>query len=181
MKDFVQEYKKKNITSNISIITLSFVLALGLHFSLKDNSFTKQIKWNILESTTNNTNTTETMEGDIYLHNLDTNMQVVTANTDMTQVKKLSLSLSYNSENLKIKNFTSLIEGANIENISNEEGFYTLFVILEKPLDIKIGQDILQIHTEKYSEKTEFINMINVNYTDINGANFPLTTSWVNF
>jgi|GEM_PF-1332011 len=61
------------------------------------------------------------MEGDIYLHNLDTNMQVVTANTDMTQVKRLSLSLSYNSENLKIKNFTSLIEGANIETISNEE------------------------------------------------------------
>jgi|GEM_PF-4720550 len=44
MKDFVQEYKKKNITSNISIIALSFVLALGIHFSLKDNSFTKQIK-----------------------------------------------------------------------------------------------------------------------------------------
>jgi hypothetical protein len=44
MKDFVQEYKKKNITSNISIIALSFVLALGFHLSLKDNSFTKQIK-----------------------------------------------------------------------------------------------------------------------------------------
>jgi hypothetical protein len=44
MKDFVQEYKKKNMFSNISLIVLSFVLALGINFSLKDTSFTKQIK-----------------------------------------------------------------------------------------------------------------------------------------
>ncbi len=178
MKDFVQEYKKKNMFSNISLIVLSFVLALGINFSLKDTSFTKQIKWNILEATTNNT---EIVDGEIYLHTASPNIQVITANKDMTQVKKISLSLGYNGENLKIKNFTSLIQGANIETISNEEWLYTLFVILEKPLDFKIGQDLIQINTEKKTEKTEFINMINVNYTDLNGANFALTTSWVNF
>jgi hypothetical protein len=61
------------------------------------------------------------MDGEIYLHTASPDIQVITANKDMTQVKKISLSLGYNGENLKIKNFTSLIQGANIETISNEE------------------------------------------------------------
>jgi hypothetical protein len=50
------------------------------------------------------------MEGDIYLHNLDENIQIISANKELSQVKRISLSLGYNSENLKIKNFTPLIE-----------------------------------------------------------------------
>jgi len=115
MKDFVKEYKKKNIINILSIGALSLFLAFSLYFSTQDTNVYKGLQGNVLGTKTGEE------RGDIFIQKNEDNSLSVITNNSLENLKSLSISLFYNPEDIKIKNFDSLIENGEIQTISNEE------------------------------------------------------------
>lgn len=175
MKDFVKEYKKKNIINILSIGALSLFLAFSLYFSTQNTNVYKGLQGNVLGTKTGEE------RGDIFIQKNEDNSLSVITNNSLENLKSLSLSLFYNPEDIKIKNFDSLIENGEIQTISNEEGSYTILFLLDEVKTINAGQAIIDINTEKLKEVVAFLNINTVNYTNQEGITTELSSSGIDF
>jgi hypothetical protein len=116
MKDFVQTYQRKNHIHNLSIIGVSLVLALGIHFSLGGSQYGQYLKSSVIDAT----QTTQKSEGDMYLQLINNGESIgLKASKNMSQVSKVSFSISYNPEGVKIKNTIPSDPSTTGENIAN--------------------------------------------------------------
>lgn len=177
MQDFIEKYKKKNLFTHISLLSLSFVLALSIHVFIKDTSFTQNLKWNVLESTTFSENT-----GDLSLQTVSNETQSVILNKKLQNISRLSFSLSFNPENLTILSvLSSESTPSNIEIISNTPWFVTVLASFATPISIETPTELFRVQTEKKDETMSFINIIQANVTNTSNEISNLSSSGIDF
>lgn len=180
MEDIIQKYKKEQKKKNIAIVITSLALAIGLNFVLVNTNSGKYITSSVI-----NSQISSEKQADLYLQsvkNSGNNVIRLKASSEISQAKSLSFSLAYNKENVKIKEKTLRIDGAEMINVIENEWFNTLIINFQNPTNIKTGEEILSIIFEKnQSEELESINLVNANITDNEGAIFSLSTSGVEF
>lgn len=180
MEDIIQKYKKEQKKKNIAIVVTSLALAIGLNFVLVNTNSGKYITSSVI-----NSQISSEKQADLYLQsvkNSGNNVIRLKASSEISQAKSLSFSLAYNKENVKIKEKTLRIDGAEMINVIENEWFNTLIINFQNPTNIKTGEEILSIIFEKnQSEELESINLVNANITDNEGAIFSLSTSGVEF
>jgi len=171
MKDLFKNYHKHRVLSNISIIWMSFLLALSINFVLVWNPSTQSLKASVIDATQRESisDLSATVSG---------NTLEIMWNTDMNSVSELSLSLAYNGESLEIKSF-STETSATITEIENEAWYRTILLSFESPLNISAGWKLMSTSLSKLSEETSYINMIQTNFTDSEGQIFLLSSSGV--
>ncbi len=172
-KNFLKQYKKSKIFSNLNIIAFSLVLALAINFFIIDNiNIWKNLKTSVLEAK----NTEK--KAQLFLETQKNNI-ILKNSKDLKNVKDLSFSLSYNPNNIKIekifcKNSTNIIKIENTPGISS-------FIIKYNNLSLNNNSNICKINLTKKEKKSEQINLINSNFSDNTWETFLLTTSWVTF
>lgn len=180
MEDIIQKYKKEQKRKNIAIVVTSLALAIGLNFLLVNTNSGKYISSSVI-----NSQITGEKQADLYLKtvkNAGNNIIKLHASSEISQAKSLSFSIAYNKENIKIKEKTLAIDGAELINVIENEWFNTIIINFQNPTNIKVGEEILSIIFEKQnSEELESINLVNANITDNEGAIFSLSTSGVEF
>ncbi len=179
MKDYIKKYTQKRFFSQISILWVSFFLALWIYFFVGNSSVGKLVKTNIQEAW----NYSNDASGDISIEK-DTSYNdqiMVKSNRNMSKVKAFSITFTYNAENLDIKFFSSLFDGASLQNISNEAGIATVFLQFDDPRDIKKWDYLILLKTARKEDKLEFVNMMNANFRDEKWENYLLSTSGIDF
>lgn len=173
MTDIFSKYKKHNLIKNTWLVAMSLVLALGINFVVQDSSLWQKIQVSVINSGENS------KMWDVYLQKNDTWINLISSK-DMNQVKSLSLSITFNPENISVNNINSQIWW-NLINQANEDWLNTIVINFLSPLDIKKWESLLSILASKKEEKLENINIINANFTDLNNQVFLLSSSGVEF
>ncbi len=174
MKDIFKKYKKANIIKNTWIVVASLVIALSINFFVFDSNLWNKIKADVLWVQN------ETWKSDIYLE-LNNNLINLKTDKNIKSLKSLTISIVYNPENVKIEDVNSDISWVSIKDISEEDWLDMIMLSLKNPTDINQNSNILSIKTSKKEEKTEWINIINANFTDESGEIYELSTSWIKF
>ena len=177
MKDFIKKYKEKNLVHNLSIIGVSFILALMIHFSIGDSSISKSLKSSVLDAAESTQNT-----WDIYLSLINNGESLsLRSDKDLNQILKLSFSLSYSPDWVKLTSIKANDSTATVQNIANESGFQTAFFIFPTARDIKKWDILGTIQVEKISNKVEYVNLLSVNAEDSSKNIQELSSSWIDF
>jgi len=175
MKDLFKNYHKHRVLSNISIIWMSFLLALSINFVLVWNPSTQSLKASVIDAVIDATQRESISD---LSATVSGNTLEIMWNTDMNSVSELSLSLAYDGESLEIESF-STETNATITEIENEAWYRTILLSFESPLDISAGWKLMSTSLSKLSEETSYINMIQTNFTDSEGQIFLLSSSGV--
>ena len=172
-KDFLNEYKKNKTIWNITIVIASLIIALSINFFILDNSkFWSNLKSSVLEAGQNNT------KADLVLENK--NQKIILKNSKkLNNIKSLSFSIIYNPENISIENIEC--NSNKLIKIENQEGIKAIIVNYDTPKNIEKNSEICKIKTSKKETKSEQLNLINSNFTDITWETYLLTTSWITF
>ncbi len=178
MKDYLKKYSQEKIFSQISIIWVSFTLALWIYFFIWDTQVGKLIKTNVNEAKNIESNLWDvSLEKDT----TSSGQILVKSNRNMSQVKAFSITFTFNQENLTIKSMDSLLDGGSLQNISNEPGIATVFLQYDAPRNIKKWDYLMLMKTTRKKDILEYLNMINANFRDANSENYLLSTSGVDF
>lgn len=173
MKDILKKYKNSILISNTWIVVTSLIVALWINFFIIDwTSLWTNLKTSIL-----NANSVEN-KADIYLENTE-NKIILKANKDMKAIKNISLSITSNPENVIIKNILNTEN--QIVNIWNEDWINSVILNFNNSKNINSWETILEFDTEKKTQKSENINIINANFTDETWEMYNLSTSWITF
>jgi hypothetical protein len=178
MKDYLKKYAQQQFISQLSIIGVSFALAIGIYFFIWDSQVGKFIKTNVREA-----GSIESTNGDLSLEKDSSNVNqvLVKSNKAFNQVKAISITFTYNSENITIKSMDSLLDGGSLQNISNEPGIATIFLQYDTPRNIHTWDYLALLKTAHTKDSLEYINMMNANFRDATWENYLLSTSWINF
>ncbi len=161
MKDIFEKYKKVNFFRNLWIVTASLVIALWINFFVLDSNIWKSLTANIIWTSWKIKN------WDIYLINNNWNIWLKT-NKDMRNIKSFSLSFYYNPENVNLLNINSSLSQTSITNIENEEWLNTILINFDDYITIEKNTEILKLKISKKENKTEFLNIWNANFKDMN-------------
>lgn len=174
MKDIFKSYKRSNLIKNLWILTTSLVIALWINFIVLDSEMWNKLKASVLDSGNMNINS------DIYFINSWDKLELKT-NKSIKDVETFSLTLVYNSENIRIEDINSSISNTSLTNLSNEEWLNTVIINFDESINIEKQTSILNIKLVKEEEKTEWLNIINANFKDKLWDNYLLSTSWIKF
>lgn len=173
MKDFLKKYRKHKLINNVNIILVSLVLAVGVNFVFFDNSnLSNNLKASII-----NTKNIEN-KANIFIEKFENNIYIV-SNKEINNLENLSLSLTFNPENVTIWDINS--EYGDIISLNNTAWISSLILSSKTWTNIKKGDKLIKLSINKKYEKTENINIMNANFKDINNEHFLLTTSWITF
>ncbi len=173
MQDILKKYKNNKIRTNINIILASLVLAIWINIFLIDwTNIGQNLKTSVLNSEV------QTNKADFYLEEINNNLFML-SNKKISNIDSLSLSLTYNPENVTIQNIKSDIW--NLINISNTKWVNSIIITFDKWTNIDKNNKILKIDLSKKYNRTENINIINANFKDLNWGHYSLSTSWVTF
>lgn len=174
MKDLFQNYHRHKVLSNLWILSLSAILAISINSFVLSGETWDMLKANILESS---------IEHDVDLDFLATTNdenKIIFQNTqEMTNVTEMSFSLAYDNESLTIWWDISEIDGATVTKIENQAWFITYILNFTEPQNIEANTAIATLDSQKLSETTTHINIINVNFTDSSGEVFMLSTTGI--
>jgi hypothetical protein len=97
----------------------------------------------------------------------------------MNNVKNISLSFTYNHNNVEIVSKNS--DSAEIIELSNENGINTIVLNYTQEKNILKNDNILSIQTKKTENISEQLNIFNANFTDTTSEKFLLSTSGITF
>jgi hypothetical protein len=97
----------------------------------------------------------------------------------MNNVKNVSLSFTYNPNNVEIVSKDS--DSAEIIELSNENGINTIVLNYAQEKNILKNDNILSIQTKKTEKTSEQLNIFNANFTDTTSEKFLLSTSGITF
>jgi hypothetical protein len=68
------------------------------------------------------------------------------------------------------------LNNANIDLIENNDGFSTYIMTFNTPVDISANSNIVTVDYKKNSEETVHLNIVNVNFKDIDNEEYLLST-----
>lgn len=175
MKDFFKRYHKHKVLSNLWILSLSAVLAISINSFVLTGNTSDALKANILEATTNSTSSVDLIGS--YNENILSFMN----SREMQNVTEFSFSLAYNPEALEVLEAQSNIDGVNITELKNEDGFVTYIMNFAEKINIPAEINILEVQTNTIQETTNHINIIGANFTDDAWEKYILSTEWFMF
>ena len=166
MKDILKKYSKHQTISKFGIVWVSLVLAIGVNLFLLDS-------WNLwsnLKTSVLNYQDSQ-IKADISIQVENNTLQII-ANQDMTNVQKISLSLTYNPENWNIEAFTTAL--GNINHISNIPGVTSIIIETNQPQSISAWSSLFEASVN--SAEIWIINVIHAQFYDGENA-YELSTS----
>jgi len=173
MKNIIKKYNKNKKISNTKLILTSLVLAFWINFLLIDwTSIWKNIKTSVLNSNI------EINTSDISIINKDNSLLII-SNKKITNLKNLSFSILYNPDNVSIESIKSDLW--DIINLSNTKWINSVILSSENWVNIEKWNIITIINTQKKTNISENINIINANFKDIDSEQYFLSTSWITF
>lgn len=172
MKDFIKKYRQHKLITNAWIVVTSLIMAFWINFLLIDWTTV----WQNLKASILNSNNVE-INSDIFF-DVEDEKVVLKTSKQINNVKNISLSITYNPENVNIININS---SNNISEISNEEWIKSIIINFDWEKNISPNENIIEIITSKIIEKSENINIINANFTDNNWDNYLLSSSGITF
>ena len=137
MKDILKKYKKHKKFTNIGIVVTSLVLAIWFNLFVIDGSdFGKTMRANVLEAKIENN------RADIYGEYSENTIKVFSSK-NMNNVKNISLSFTYNPNNVEIVSKNT--DSAEILELSNENGINTIVLNYSQEKNILKNDNILSI------------------------------------
>lgn len=173
MKDFLKKYHNKKVIWNIWIAVISIVLAFWINLFLIDStSMWKELKTSVLD-----TKVAE-VKADLFLEKSE-NKIIVKNSKDILNTKNISLSITYNPEDLEIVNINSKLWEVSV--LWEKNSWFETILLNMEANDIKSSYDILEIETNVKEAKSTQLNMINANFKDTNWDQYDLSTSWLTF
>lgn len=177
MEDIIKKYKKEQKIKTISIIVWSLSLALWFNIFLSTTN-----SWKYIKSSVINYNDVDKNTADLYLENSQNNIINIKSSALMNQVKNISFSVSYNPENIVLKDRFLKIDWWEILDVVNISWINTFIINFQNPINIKKNEIILKLILEKKSpQKIESINLSSSNFIDFQNNSFILSTSWIEF
>lgn len=169
MTDILKKYNKQKKFSNISIVAMSLVFAIGINiFLFDDSNLVKNLKANAIESDI------QLNKSDLYIEQEAVYFSVFSSK-NMTNVKNVSFSVVYNPENINI------LKTNGLQHISTNDGISTYILQFDEPKNIIKGEKVALLEINKNKNKTEHVNIVEANFTDNSGNSYQLSTSWVTF
>ncbi len=173
MKDFLKKYHKRKLTSNLFIVVAALIMAFAINFMLIDGTnFWKNLKTSVLDIKNNE------KKADIFLQEINKKIHLKNSK-NIENMTSFSISISYNPENIELKNIKSNLWEVSILWDKND---WIINIILNSNWkNLNINEDILEIDIEKKVEKQVWINLVNGNFTDKTGEKFELTSSGIVF
>lgn len=173
MQNIIKKYRKHKLLSNLNIVLVSLVMAFWINFLLIDwTDLGQNLKTSVLNTKIKENNS------DLSVQKIKNSLYII-SNTDINNINSLSLSLTYNSENLNILDISS--NYWDLVNLTNTPWINSIILTTEKPIDINLWDKLIKINISKSEEKTENLNILNANFKDINWEHFLLSTSWITF
>ena len=173
MKDKKNIINKYKLFSNLNIILASLVLAIWINIFLVDwTNVGQNLKTSVLNSQT------QEQLSDISVENENWDLYIV-SNKNINSLSTLSLSLTYDNENIIIWEVNSNIW--DVINLTNTPWISSVILTSEAISDIKKWDRLVKIKINKIIKKSENLNIINANFKDINGEQFLLSTSGITF
>lgn len=173
MKDILKKYKKHKKFTNFGIVVTSLVLAVWFNLFVIDGSdFGNSMRASVLETKVENN------RADIYWEYSDDTIKIFSSK-NMNNVKNVSLSFTYNPNNVEIVSKDS--DSAEIIELSNENGINTIVLNYAQEKNILKNDNILSIQTKKTEKTSEQLNIFNANFTDTTSEKFLLSTSGITF
>lgn len=179
MEDIIQKYKKEKRNKNIAIIATSLVLAFWINFFVSNTD-----SWKYIKSSVINSSIWTEAKTDLYLEKLQNTWNIlikIKSSAQMTQVKSLSFSISYNKDNVSIKDKKINFNWWNLINVIDNDWYNTLIINFDNPTNIKSWDEIMNLVIAKEQNSPEQINLVNSNMTDSENNLFTLSTSWIDF
>ena len=173
MKDILKKYKKHKKITNIGIVVTSLVLAIWFNLFVIDGSdFGKTMRANVLEAKIEND------RSDVYWEFSENTIKVFSSK-NMNNVKNVSLSFTYNPDNVEIVSKTSV--SAEILELNSENGINTILLNYSPEKNISKNDIMFSMKTKKLENTAEQINIFNANFTDKSGETYLLSTSGITF
>lgn len=173
MKDILKKYKENKLFSNLNIVLASLVMAFWINFILIDwTDLGKNLKTSVLNSQI------QENKSDLSIESFENELYIV-SNKNIENIETMSLSITYNPENLDISNISS--NYWDITNLSNTPWINSIILISKKTINIKSWDKLIKIDINKSEEKSENLNILNANFKDNTWEHFLLSTSWITF
>lgn len=173
MKDFLKKYHNKKVIWNIWIAVTSLVLAFWINLFLIDStSMWKSLKTSVLDTKVSE------VKSDLFLEKNE-NKIIVKNSKDILNTKNISLSITYNPEDLEIVNINSKLWEVSL--LWEKNSWFETILLSMEANDIKSNDNLVEIETSVKEAKSTQLNMINANFKDANWDQYDLSTSWLTF
>ncbi len=173
MKDFLKKYHNKKVIWNIWIAVTSLVLAFWINLFLIDSTY----MWKELKTSVLDTKIAE-VKADLFLEKSE-NKIIVKNSKDILNTKNISLSITYNPEDLEIVNINSKLWEVSV--LWEKNSWFETILLSMEANDIKSSDNLIEIETSVKQVKSTQLNMINANFKDANWEQYDLSTSWLTF
>ena len=173
MKDFLKKYHNKKVIWNIWIAVTSLVLAFWINLFLIDSTY----MWKELKTSVLDTKIAE-VKADLFLEKSE-NKIIVKNSKDILNTKNISLSITYNPEDLEIVNINSKLWEVSV--LWEKNSWFEIILLSMEANDIKSSDNLIEIETSVKQVKSTQLNMINANFKDANWEQYDLSTSWLTF
>lgn len=174
MKDFVKKYQKNKLFSNVNIVLASLVLAFWINvFVINWTDIGSKLKTSVLNSTE-----TKEIKSNIYIQKIE-NEYFVISDKSINDARSLSLSFTYNPENVEISSFDSSYW--DVTNLSSTPWISSLIITWENNISLWKWDKLLKIDIIKKEDKSENLNILNANFIDTSNDHYELSTSWITF
>lgn len=173
MKDFLKKYHNKKVIWNIWIAVTSLILAFWINLFLIDStSMWKELKTSVLDTKVSE------VKADLFLEKSE-NKIIVKNSKDILNTKNISLSITYNPEDLEIVNINSKLWEVSV--LWEKNSWFETILLNMEANDIKSSDNLIEIETSVKQVKSTQLNMINANFKDANWDQYDLSTSWLTF
>lgn len=175
MKDFLKKYHQKKIIWNMWIIALSLVMAIWINIFLIDwTDMWLNLKASVLNSQINSNE----VKADLFLERNWENISLKNSKS-ISNLESISMSLTYNPENVSIISINSNIW--EIINLWEKNSWIETIIISSNDKKLEEWSELISIKVQKNDDKSEQLNLINANFVDSNQDTYNLSTSWVTF
>ncbi len=176
MEDIIQKYQKKKRKNTLAIIFTSLALAIGFNFYVHNSEVGKMVKWSVFDIEQNTT-----QSSDLYL-TIENNLLSIKSAKNISNVKSVSVSLAYNSENVDIKNSFLEMDDWELSEISNNPWYKTFLITFSHNRNIQVWENFFNLVVEKENiSLTESINLTQATFVDSEDKLFALSTSGVQY
>lgn len=169
MKDLFRNYHKYNVLKNISVVWVSFVLALWINLALVWNDATSWLKASVVDAVQ------KQEKSDLEVIKSPDNYWVI-SHKDMSDVNEISFSLVYDRTRVELLELIQSKTDANVSIIENQWWYKTIIIRYDTPIDIQARSFVISFSAQKEGDSASYINMVNANFKDIDGNTFLLST-----
>lgn len=172
MADVLKKYKKQKKISNIWILALSLVMAIGVNIFLIDGtSFGQNMKTSVIEATQVQSQADLYMSGEKWMYSIVNGKKI-------SDIKSLSFTLSYNPA-VPPQEITSRY--GELQTLSNSEGMITVLVVFPDETHLDKWSEIIDIEAIKNVKTVWNFSILNANFKDSSNENYTLSTSGIRF